>query len=52
MGINALVPVEEAVDINGVACLERAKRSTLRLRQVSPFAPLGIYRRGEEADAA
>ncbi|MEX2584664.1 MAG: ScpA family protein [Gemmatimonadota bacterium] len=35
-----------------LACLELAKRSTLRLRQASPFAPLWLYRREEEPDAA
>ena len=35
-----------------LACLELAKRSELNLRQASPFAPLWIYRRGEDADAA
>ena len=36
-----------------LASLELAKRSSLRLRQSSPFAPLWIYRREEEdADAA
>jgi segregation and condensation protein A len=35
-----------------LACLELTKRSSLRLRQVSPFAPLWVYRRREEADAA
>lgn len=34
-----------------LACLELAKRHTLKLRQSSPFAPLWLYRR-EEADAA
>jgi segregation and condensation protein A len=34
-----------------LACLELAKRSTLRLRQASPFAPLWLYRR-EDPDAA
>ena len=34
-----------------LACLELAKRSTLRMRQASPFAPLWLYRR-EESDAA
>jgi segregation and condensation protein A len=34
-----------------LACLELAKRSTLRLRQATPFAPLWLYRR-EKADAA
>jgi segregation and condensation protein A len=34
-----------------LACLELAKRSALRLRQASPFAPLWLYRR-EESDAA
>jgi segregation and condensation protein A len=29
-----------------LACLELAKRSTLRLRQSGPFTPLWIYRRG------
>jgi chromatin segregation and condensation protein Rec8/ScpA/Scc1 (kleisin family) len=33
-----------------LACLELAKRSTLRLRQSSPFAPLWLYRR-EDQDA-
>ena len=35
-----------------LACLELAKRSELSLRQAAPFAPLWIYRRGEDADAA
>jgi segregation and condensation protein A len=35
-----------------LACLELAKQSTLRLRQASPFAPLWLYRREEESDAA
>lgn len=35
-----------------LACLELAKRSALRLRQASPFAPVWIYRRKEDADAA
>ena len=35
-----------------LACLELAKRSELRLRQSAPFAPLWVYRGGEEADAA
>lgn len=34
-----------------LACLELAKRSLLRLRQASPFAPLWVYRR-KDADAA
>lgn len=34
-----------------LACLELAKRSSLRLRQASPYAPLWIYRR-EGGDAA
>ncbi|HUE95940.1 MAG TPA: segregation/condensation protein A [Longimicrobiaceae bacterium] len=34
-----------------LACLELAKRSTLRLRQAGPFAPLWVYRR-ERSDAA
>ncbi len=34
-----------------LACLELAKRSALRLRQASPFAPLWIYRK-DESDAA
>jgi segregation and condensation protein A len=34
-----------------LACLELAKRSTLTLRQVTPFAPLWLYRR-EKVDAA
>ena len=34
-----------------LACLELTKRSTLRLRQSSPFAPLWVYRQ-EAADAA
>ena len=37
--------------ISLLACLELAKRSLLRLRQASPFAPLWVYRR-EEEDAA
>lgn len=32
-----------------LACLELARRSTLRLRQALPFAPLWIYRAAEEA---
>jgi segregation and condensation protein A len=32
-----------------LACLELAKRSTLRLRQTLPFASLWVYRRAEEA---
>jgi len=35
-----------------LACLELAKRSSLRLRQTAPFAPLWVYRRNEGADAA
>jgi segregation and condensation protein A len=36
-----------------LACLELAKRHSLRLRQTAPFAQLWVYRRkGEEADAA
>jgi segregation and condensation protein A len=35
-----------------LACLELAKRSSLRLRQTAPFAPLWLYRRDEEPDAA
>ena len=35
-----------------LACLELAKRSVLRLRQASPFAPLWLYRREEEEDDA
>jgi segregation and condensation protein A len=35
-----------------LACLELAKRHSLRLRQSSPFAPLWLYRREDEADAA
>lgn len=35
-----------------LACLELTKRSDLQLRQVAPFAPLWVYRRVEEADAA
>ena len=35
-----------------LACLELAKRSELSLRQSAPFAPLWVYRRGEDADAA
>jgi segregation and condensation protein A len=35
-----------------LACLELTKRSDLRLRQAAPFAPLWVYRRVEEADAA
>ncbi len=34
-----------------VACLELAKRSSLTMRQSSPFAPLWIYRK-EDSDAA
>ena len=34
-----------------LACLELARRSSLRLRQAGPFAPLWVYRRGS-ADAA
>jgi segregation and condensation protein A len=35
-----------------LACLELARRSALRMRQAGPFAPLWLYRREEEADAA
>ena len=35
-----------------LACLELAKRSTLRLRQSAPFAPLWLYRREGKPDAA
>jgi segregation and condensation protein A len=35
-----------------LACLELAKRSSLRLRQAAPFAPLWLYRRDEKPDAA
>ena len=35
-----------------LACLELAKRSSLNLRQTGPFAPLWVYRREGEADAA
>lgn len=38
--------------ISLLACLELAKQSALRLRQASPFAPVWIYRRREDADAA
>jgi segregation and condensation protein A len=38
--------------ISLLACLELAKRSVLRIRQASPFAPVWIYRRMEDADAA
>jgi segregation and condensation protein A len=34
-----------------LACLELAKRSALRLRQSTPFAPLWLYRKGDR-DAA
>jgi segregation and condensation protein A len=34
-----------------LACLELARRSTLKLRQSGPFAPLWVYRRGA-SDAA
>jgi segregation and condensation protein A len=37
--------------ISLLACLELAKRSTLSMRQSSPFAPLWIYRK-EDTDAA
>jgi segregation and condensation protein A len=35
-----------------LACLELSKRRRLRLRQGEPFAPLWVYRRQAEADAA
>ena len=35
-----------------LACLELTKRSDLRLRQSKPFAPMWVYLRAEEADAA
>jgi segregation and condensation protein A len=38
--------------ISLLACLELAKQSALRLRQATPFAPVWIYRRREDADAA
>lgn len=38
--------------ISLLACLELAKQSALRLRQASPFAPVWVYRRREDVDAA
>ncbi|MQA89251.1 MAG: chromosome segregation protein ScpA [Gemmatimonas sp.] len=38
--------------ISLLACLELAKRSSLRLRQASPFASLWLYRSEEKWDAA
>ena len=35
-----------------LACLELAKRSSLRLRQMSPFAALWVHRRDDSSDAA
>jgi segregation and condensation protein A len=35
--------------ISLLACLELAKRRSLRLRQASPFAPLWVYRSGGDA---